>query len=100
MIKIVTLCGFGMGTSLMMKMSCDDILKDLGVKAQVIPWDLMSFKGGEPVDIIIAGDDMEPHLKDVEAEIILLKDITDSDEIRKKLLPVLRKKGVLPMKNK
>ncbi|MDP2964498.1 MAG: PTS sugar transporter subunit IIB [Pelolinea sp.] len=100
MLKIVTLCGFGMGTSLMMKMACDDILNELGVKAQVYPWDLMSFKGGEPVDIIICGDDMEPHLKDVEATVLLLRDITNNDEMRQKLIPILREKGVLPMENK
>jgi len=100
MLKIATLCGFGMGTSLMMKMACDEILNDLGVKAQVFPWDLMSFKGGEPVDIIIGGDDMEPHLKDTEAEVILLRDITDNAEMRKKLIPVLKKKGELPIEKK
>jgi len=95
MLKIVTLCGFGMGTSLMMKMACDEVLKELGVKAQVFPWDLMSFKGGEPVDIIIGGEDVEPHLRDSESKIILLKDITDKDEMRSKLEPVLREKGEL-----
>lgn len=97
MLKIATLCGFGMGTSLMMKMAADDILKEFEIRAQVIPWDLMSFKGGEPVDIIICGDEMESHLKDSEAEIILLTDITDNDQMKKKLEEVLKKKGELPM---
>jgi len=100
MLKIAALCGFGMGTSMMMKLACDEILSDLGVKAQVFPWDLMSFKGGEPVDIIIGGDEMETHLKDSEADVILLKNIADNDEIREKLTALLKEKGVLPMKDK
>jgi PTS system ascorbate-specific IIB component len=97
MLKIATLCGFGMGTSLMMKMAADDILTELGIRAQVFPWDLMSFKGGEPVDIIICGEDMESHLKDSEAEIVFLTDITDNDQMKKKLVKILKKKGELPM---
>ncbi len=97
MIKIATLCGFGMGTSLMMKMAADSILNDLGVKAQVSPCDLMSFKGAEPVDIIICGEDMKPHLKDSEADIVFLTDITDNDQMKKKLEAIFKKRGELPM---
>ena len=67
------------------------------ILAQVFPWDLMSFKGGEPVDIIICGDEMETHLKDSEAELIFLTDITDNDQMKEKLEKVLKKKGELPM---
>jgi PTS system ascorbate-specific IIB component len=44
-IRIATLCRMGFGSSMMLKMFIEEILKDLGMKAEVIPWDLGTFKG-------------------------------------------------------
>ena len=37
--RIATLCGMGFGTSMMLKLFIDDILKAEGLKAETIPWD-------------------------------------------------------------
>ncbi len=95
--KIVTLCGMGFGTALMLKMFLDDVLRELGVKgAEIVAWDLQSFKGVGKVDIIVAPLDMEFYLKDVESEIVYLEKLTDTAEMKRKLTAVLRKMGELP----
>lgn len=95
--KIVTLCGMGFGTALMLKMFLDDVLRELGVKgAEIVAWDLQSFKGVGKVDIIVAPLDMEFYLKDVESEIVYLEKLTDTAEMKRKLAAVLRKMGELP----
>lgn len=95
--RIVTLCGMGFGTSLMLKMFLEEILKKLGVEAEIIPWDLGSFKGGGKVDIIIAPRDMESYLKEADASVVLIDSLTDKEHITEKLKPVLIEKGALSM---
>ena len=57
--RIATLCGMGFGTSMMLKLFIEDILKAEGIKAQVIPWDLGSFKG-QQADIVVAPQPGDP----------------------------------------
>jgi len=87
--KLVTLCGMGFGTSLMLKMAADDILRANGIKAEIQAWDLGSFKG-QAADIVIAPVDMERHLKDYPGRVVLVKNLTDRKEMEAKLLPVVR----------
>lgn len=95
--RIVTLCGMGFGTSLMLKMFLEEILKDLNVQAEIIPWDLGSFKGGGQVDIIVAPKDMESFLKEAEASVVLLENLVDKEHIIERIKPVLIEKGALSM---
>jgi ascorbate PTS system EIIB component len=87
-LRIVTVCGMGFGTSLMLKMAIDDLLHKHGLKAEVLAWDLGSLKG-QPADIIVAPLDMERHLKDVDAQVVYVRSLTDRDELEAKLLPIL-----------
>jgi len=43
--EIITVCGMGFGTSLMLKMTVDDILNEKGIKADVSALDVGSAKG-------------------------------------------------------
>jgi PTS system ascorbate-specific IIB component len=94
-VKIATLCGMGFGTSLMLKMFMDDLLKELGLRAEILPWDLGSFKGGGKVDMIVAPRDMETHLKGSDAQIVLLDNITNKAELREKVTKALKELGEL-----
>ena len=86
---IATLCGMGFGTSMMLKLYIDDILKAEGMKAENNPWDLGSFKGNK-ADIVVAPVDMEPHLRDYPAKIVLIKNLVDKEEIKTKILQAIR----------
>jgi len=86
--RIATLCGMGFGTSMMLKLFIEEILKGLGMKAEVVPWDLGTFKG-QQADIVVAPTDMEMHLKSTSAKVVLIKNLVDKKELRDKLVPVL-----------
>lgn len=86
--RIATLCGMGFGTSMMLKLFIEEILKDLGMKAEVVPWDLGTFKG-QQADVVVAPTDMEMHLKSTSAKVVLIKNLVDKKELRDKLVPVL-----------
>jgi ascorbate PTS system EIIB component len=87
--RIATLCGMGFGTSMMLKLFIDDILKAEGIKAEVIPWDLGSFKGNK-VDIVVAPTDMESHLRSEPAKVVLIRNLVDKAEIKTKILDAIR----------
>ncbi len=83
--RIATLCGMGFGTSMMLKLYIDDILKAEGIKAETLPWDLGTFKG-QQADIVVAPTDMEMHLRGSNAKIVLIRNLVDKNEIREKVL--------------
>lgn len=87
-IRIATLCGMGFGSSMMLKLFIEEILKDLGMKAEVVPWDLGTFKG-QQADIVVAPTDMEMHLRSTPAKVVLIKNLVDKKELRDKLVPIL-----------
>lgn len=87
--KIATLCGMGFGTSMMLKLFIDDILKSEGIKAEVIPWDLGSFKG-QQVDVIVAPTDMESHLRSSPGKVVLIRNLVDKAEIKEKVLAAIQ----------
>ncbi len=86
--RIATLCGMGFGTSMMLKLFIEEILKDLGIKAEVVPWDLGTFKG-QKANIVVAPADMAMHLKSTSAKVVLIKNLVDKKELRDKLVPFL-----------
>ncbi|MCL5428845.1 MAG: PTS sugar transporter subunit IIB [Chloroflexi bacterium] len=87
--KIATLCGMGFGTSMMLKLTIDDLLKAEGIEAETIPWDLGSFKG-QLVDIVVAPLDMKSHLKDATAKVVLINNLVDKAEIKTKILAAIK----------
>jgi ascorbate PTS system EIIB component len=87
--RIATLCGMGFGTSMMLKLTIDKILKEEGIKAEVLPWDLGTFKG-QKADIVVAPTDMESHLRGTKARVVLIKNLIDKNEIRTKVLEAVK----------
>lgn len=87
--RIATLCGMGFGSSMMLKLFIDEILKAEGLKAEILPWDLGSFKG-QQADIIVAPTDMRMHLKSASGRVVLIQNLVDKEEIKTKVLSAVR----------
>lgn len=87
--KIATLCGMGFGTSMMLKLFIDEILKSEGIKAEILPWDLGSFKG-QQADLIVAPTDMESHLRSASCKVVLIRNLVDKAEIKEKVLAAIK----------
>ena len=78
----------GFGTSMMLKLFIDDILKAEGIKAEVVPWDLGTFKG-QQADIIVAAKDFESHLRSTKATVVLINNLVDKVELKTKVLEAI-----------
>ncbi len=83
--KIIAVCGLGMGSSMMLKMSIEDVLNEEKIKADLESVDIGSAKGMS-ADIYILSKDLERNTKEFTGEVIVINNLTDTDEIKEKLL--------------
>ncbi|MBE0068336.1 PTS sugar transporter subunit IIB [Thermoanaerobacterium thermosaccharolyticum] len=86
--KVVTVCGMGMGTSLMMLMEIQDIAKKHGYKIEGEAVDLSSAKG-KKCDFFVASEEIAAQLKHENALVVSIKNLIDKDEIERKVIPVI-----------
>lgn len=83
MLKVVTVCGLGVGSSLIMKMTVNSALKNLGVKAKVEHWDMGTVRS-QNADLIVTTKEFEKKLKDFE-HVVVLNNVMDENEAKEKL---------------
>lgn len=87
--NIVTLCGLGVGSSLMLKMTVEEILEEEGIRGRVENLDLGSAKAKQ-ADIYVVSKDMNTNMRDIEGKIIYIENLTDKEELRKKLVEIIK----------
>ncbi|QQK08638.1 PTS sugar transporter subunit IIB [Miniphocaeibacter halophilus] len=91
MLYIITVCGLGMGSSLIMKMTAETALKNLGLKANIEHWDMGTVKG-KPRDILITTYEFKDNFKD-ESDVVFVHNIVDVEEMQEGIQNILEKKG-------
>lgn len=89
LIEILTVCGAGFGTSLLLRMAVDDILAEEGLHAKVAAWDSGTAKS-QNVDIIVTTEDLARQLDGFKGKIVSVFDITDKKTMKAKFLPVFK----------
>lgn len=92
--KLLAVCGSGLGTSFMVEMNIQEILNELGVKdVEVSHSDLSSATAGDADVFFLAKDIAEggDHLGNV----IVLESIIDMDELREKVTAVMKENNKL-----
>jgi PTS system ascorbate-specific IIB component len=87
--KILAVCGVGQGTSLLLRMSVEEALKDLGIEAEVDNTDVSSASMGG-ADLIVVGEYHVDSLRNVETPVLTINDFMDVKEIKEKLQNYLR----------
>ncbi|HEY8364530.1 MAG TPA: PTS sugar transporter subunit IIB [Haloplasmataceae bacterium] len=81
--KIVTVCGLGMGSSLILKMTVQSALKELGIKAEVEHWDMGTIKS-KVADIIITTTGFTKNFEG-QNNVIFINNIVDKKEVKEAL---------------
>lgn len=97
-LKILFVCGAGLGSSFAAQMATEDVLNEKGVKANLDHCDISS-AASMRADIIITAENFRKQFGrfniDSSTDIVYLKNIVSKVEINEKLTPVLESKGVL-----
>ncbi len=96
MLKILTVCGAGLGSSFACQMSVEAVLKNLGVTATLDHTDISSV-AAQTADIIISGKNFEKQFEriTVHCPTVFLDRLVDKNEITEKLTPILKELGAL-----
>ena len=98
-LKILFVCGAGLGSSFACQMAAEDVLNKLGVTANLDHSDISSASSSN-ADIIITASNFETQFKKFsrdseKTKIIYLKNIISKEEIENKLTPVLKEKQII-----
>lgn len=84
--KIVAVCGMGIGTSVLLKMNAEKALRAMGVDADVEAADIGSARGAaRTADVVLTSAELADEVGEVKAEVIVIKNFTDVNEITQKL---------------
>lgn len=89
-IKILAVCGFGVGTSLMLRMNIETVLKNNDVYAEVENADIMT---GTSIscDIILTSQELYGQLEGkVSAPIVVINNFLSNAEIEEKMMPIIK----------
>lgn len=87
--NIVTVCGMGFGTSLILKMAVDDILAKNGIIANVEACDLGSIKG-KVADLVISTSELKSELEGLNFNVVFVKNAIDKKDIEDKVLEAIK----------
>lgn len=80
MLKVLTVCGLGQGTSLILKMNVEQALNEKGIQADVEHMDV-SAAASENADYIITSNELSESLQGQEATVVVVNNFFDMDEI-------------------
>lgn len=84
-LKIMTVCGFGLGSSMVLKMNLDSVLKDLGIEAEVFTGDVSSAIGTS-CDYIFTSNELAGNLKtSSKAPVVVINSFVNKEEIKEKV---------------
>ncbi|MBO0452982.1 MULTISPECIES: PTS sugar transporter subunit IIB [Enterococcus] len=92
MLKIVTVCGAGVGSSMMMRLFTQQILDDEKIEAVVDAADIGSVDPNG-YDILITTSDFADTLRDSTAQIVRIDNMMDKDYLKEQLLKTINELG-------
>ncbi len=90
MLKILVVCGNGLGSSFLMEMNIKKVIKEIGAEVEVDHSDLTSAKGYH-ADIIVGTKDITSQLSGYAKELVELNNILDLEDMREKVVKALEK---------
>lgn len=85
--KVVAVCGMGIGTSVMLKMNIEKALEDLGVTdVDVEAADISTAKGAASgADLVLTSDELAEQLEGIDTPVVVVDNFFDMAEITEKL---------------
>jgi ascorbate PTS system EIIB component len=88
-LKIMTVCGFGLGSSMILKITLDRVLEENNIRAETFCADEITAVG-ESFDIVFTSKEMV-HLFDNETRpVIVIENFLSKNEIRQKGLDIIK----------
>lgn len=93
MLKVITVCGLGVGSSLILKMTVDQAATQLGVNCNIEHWDMGTVKGRE-CDLIVTTNGFRKNFADQE-NVVFVENIVDVKEVKEALETYFKNKWII-----
>jgi PTS system ascorbate-specific IIB component len=96
MLKVVAICGCGMGSSVILRLNAEKAFKALGVEAKVEVSDITTGKGAaKEADLVIIGTELAYLIQGVDKPVIQLKNFVNKNEINEKLVAYCKSQNLI-----
>jgi ascorbate PTS system EIIB component len=82
--KLLCVCGLGQGTSLILRMNIENVLRELGITADVDHMDVSSASSMD-ADYIVTNKELAESLTNTNAKVIIVNNYFDQQEIKSAL---------------
>ena len=82
--RVLTICGAGLGCSLLLKMFAQDVFDKLGVSVEIEASDV-AFAKGTRADLIITSGTLVATLSEIKTPIIAIRNLMDKRELEDKI---------------
>lgn len=83
--KILTVCGLGMGSSLILRMNVETVLKKHGVEANVEHMDVSAAASAQ-ADLVITNAELVGNLQHLSCPVVVVNNYIDTNEITQALV--------------
>ncbi|AWB85767.1 PTS sugar transporter subunit IIB [Mycetocola zhujimingii] len=84
--KIVAICGAGVGTSGILKVNAERVLERLGIQADVTASDIASIAtSAATAQVILTSPELVEHIGKTFADIVVIQNYFDLEELEQKL---------------
>jgi PTS system ascorbate-specific IIB component len=84
--RIVAVCGMGIGTSILLKMNTEKAMDRLGMDGEVEVADIGTARGAATTaDLVLTSAELAEQLEGLTAPVVVVDNFTDVDEIASKL---------------
>ncbi len=89
--KVICVCGMGLGTSILLKMNTDKAMAKLGIDADVDAADIGTAKGAaSSADFVLTSAELAEELEGLPVPIRIINNFMDVDEISAAISDVLK----------
>lgn len=87
--KIIAVCGAGIGTSVLLKMNAEKVLRSLNLEATVEAADIETARASRDAQILLTTPELVEKLQGLPSEVIAIEHVFDLGEIGDKLSAAL-----------
>jgi len=90
--KIMVVCGFGLGSSMVLRMTLDDVMKEENIDKEVETFCVDSYTAtGQDFDLVFTSNELLYLFDNIKQPKIVIENFLSKDEIREKGLDLIKK---------
>jgi PTS system ascorbate-specific IIB component len=86
--KVMVVCGFGLGSSLVLKMTLDDVLKEEGLDVETFCADSYTATG-QDFDLVFTSNELLYLFENIKQPKVVIQNFLNKEEIREKGLELI-----------